>query len=224
MSYLRIALASMLIPFLFSLPAAAEKRVALGRRQLGLQGGVAAAQPRQRCQRHRGVAESARASTSSLGVDVDKRDFDSRIRSFTQLLETRRRRAPLLCRPRAAGRRPQLSHPGRRQAAERARARLRRREPRLHPEADGARPRRQDQHRLPRRLPRQSVLRQPRALDGDALGEHRQGPRAGGDRRRHVHRLFDPARQRRRRGAGRNSPFTAALSKYIKESNHNLRR
>ena len=86
MSYLRIALASMLIPFLFSLPAAAEKRVALVVGNSTYKEVTPLANPVNDANDISSALKSAGFDVV-LGVDVDKRDFDARIRSFTELLE-----------------------------------------------------------------------------------------------------------------------------------------
>jgi uncharacterized caspase-like protein len=86
MSYLRIALASMLIPFLFSLPAAAEKRVALVVGNSTYKEVTPLTNPVNDANDISSALKSAGFDVV-LGVDVDKRDFDARIRSFTELLE-----------------------------------------------------------------------------------------------------------------------------------------
>ena len=180
------------------LPAAAEKRVALIIGNAAYVHAGALANPANDAG-DMAAALKELGFDVLLGLDLDKRAFDRKVRDFARALGRRRRGGVLLCRPWPAGRRPQLPDPGRCRAGKRARSRLRGGGARLRAQADGARARGQDQHRVPRRLPRQSAGAQPGAHDGNAIGERRPRPGAGADRGRDVHRLFDPAGQRRAR-------------------------
>ena len=98
MSYLRLALASAADPLLFSLPAAAEKRVALvvGNSNYAQVGTLA--NPANDANDISSALKSAGFEVI-LGIDVDKREFDARkVRNFADLLGRRRRRHLLLCR------------------------------------------------------------------------------------------------------------------------------
>ncbi len=100
----RTLLALLLIPILSSLPAAAEKRVALvignsNYSQVGtLPNPVNDANDISAALKRGGFEVI-------LGVDVDKREFDTKVRNFADLLEN----ADVLRRARAAGVGPQLS-------------------------------------------------------------------------------------------------------------------
>ncbi len=108
----------------------------------------------------------------------------------------RRCRSVLLCRPRLAGRRQELPRACRRRAQVRIRSRFRGRRARPRPQANGAQ--RPHQHRLPRRLPRQSACRQSRRIEPLA----RRRPRASPASRPSASMMvvyLDRARERRAR-------------------------
>ena len=140
MSYLRIPLAFLLMSFLFGLPAAAEKRVAL------VIGNSTYAQVSPLANPANDANDISSALKSAgfeviLGLNVDKREFDTQGSKLRRPAGKRRRCHLLLCRARAAGGGPQLPHSRGCAAAKRTRSRLRRRQSRFHLEADGARPR-----------------------------------------------------------------------------------
>jgi uncharacterized caspase-like protein len=86
MSYLRIPLAFVLIPYFFSLPAAAEKRVALvvGNSTYAQVGTLA--NPANDANDISSALKSAGFEVI-LGLNVDKREFDSKVRNFADILE-----------------------------------------------------------------------------------------------------------------------------------------
>jgi uncharacterized caspase-like protein len=86
MSYLRLALAFVLLPLVFSLPAAAEKRVALvvGNSNYAQVGTLA--NPANDANDISTALKSAGFEVI-LGLDVDKREFDTKVRNFADLLE-----------------------------------------------------------------------------------------------------------------------------------------
>ncbi len=86
MSYLRIPLAFLLMSFLFGLPAAAEKRVAL------VVGNSTYAQVSPLANPANDANDISSALKSAgfeviLGLNVDKREFDTKVRNFADLLE-----------------------------------------------------------------------------------------------------------------------------------------
>ena len=201
MSSFRTLLAVLLMPAHFQPAGRRRKARGADHRQFEICAGPGAPQPGERRQRHRLGAQARR-----LRGHPRPRRRQARVRhqgaQFRRPPGECRRRHLLLCRPRAAGIGAQLSAARRCPRAERARSRLRCRQPRLRPQADGAWTRRQDQHRVPRRLPRQSLCRKSGALHGHALGEHRQGSRPGRYGGRHLHRLLDATGERRARRYG----------------------
>ena len=85
MSHLRIALAFVMLPLVFSLPAAAEKRVALvvGNSNYAQVGTLA--NPANDANDISAALKSAGFEVI-LGLDVDKREFDTKVRNFADLL------------------------------------------------------------------------------------------------------------------------------------------
>ena len=182
-------------------PAAAQKRVAL------IVGNSAYAHAGPLANPANDAADMAAALKEVgievlLGLDLDKRAFDLKVRDFARALADADTGIFFYAGPRPAGGRTQLPGAGRCAAAERARSRLRGGGARFRAQADGAGARNQDQHRVPRRLPRQSAGAQPGPHHGHALGQRRPRAGAGADGRRHLHRLLDAAGQRGARRLG----------------------